>query len=306
MSPAVHNDELPASAYESDQLFRRLLRSHPGVVVDSQALLSAAPAVSRAGFPPLVRLLVRAREAGLPVLLRGAEHAQRVRSEYRRRGLQQLWTDVLAADEHRHTAAFPYVTAVLPDQVREFLAPVPGLLPTVGGRLIGPPQHPAPMPPHAQAMIVQLMAGRSYEQIASLAGCPVETVRNTANHATSPRGCRSVKHLIARDIVDGYLSPDPARQAVTGTPAALSPVQTELLTASIDQQVSAKDGLCGHTRRVAYSIRHAAAQALGARNPVHAIAVALAIGAIADEAVPARDPYPADGRRLRAGADPPP
>ncbi|MFJ4676949.1 hypothetical protein [Kitasatospora sp. NPDC088783] len=285
--------DLPDSAYEGDQLLRRLLRTHPGVVVDAQALISAAPAVSRVALPPLVRLLVHAHEADLPVLLRGAEHAKQVHALYRQRGLQQLWTDVLEGDRHRHTAHPPYVTAVLPDQVHEFLGPVPGLMATVHGRLIGPPQHPVPLAPHAQAMLVHLMAGHTYEEVADRAGRPTGLLRSLAARVTSPRGCRSIRHMIARDIVDGYLAPDAALATVTGEPAALTEDQRKPLIASIDQKLlSAADRHQGYGRTVAYEHRSEAVRALGARNPTHAVAVALAIGEIADDDVPARDPYP--------------
>ncbi|MEV7123984.1 hypothetical protein [Kitasatospora griseola] len=286
-----------APPYESDQLFRRLLRSHPGVVVDAQALISATPAVSRAGLPPLVQLLVLAHEAGLPVLLRGGELAETVRAEYRRRGVQQLWTGVLTGDDHRYTAAVPYVTAVLPDQAQEFLTPMPGLLVTVAGRLTGPPQHPVPLHSYAEGLFVQLMTGRTYAQITELSGYPRHFIGSTASRSSKLRGCVNAAHLITRAIVDGYLDPVLALRTAVSLPTAPKPADLDFLIATIDSELTDVAHRFGRTVGTVIHRRHFAIRALGGLTAIHARAIALAIGAVPDSAIPARGPYPVDGRR---------
>ncbi|MGX4733167.1 hypothetical protein [Kitasatospora griseola] len=284
------------SAYESDSLFKRLLITHPGVVVDAEALLSAAPAVSPGRLPPLVRLLVCAREAGLPVALRGEHRHARVRSEYLCHGLHDLWTEVLPAGQHQHASDLPYVTAVLPEQAQEFLTPVPGLLVTVAGRLIGPPQHPMPLQPYAEGLFVQLMTGRTYAQITELSGYPRHFISSTTFRSVRLRGCVNAAHLITRAIVDGYLDPVLALRTAVSPPTAPKPADLDFLIATIAGELTDVARRFGRTVGTVIHRRHFAIRALGGLTPNHARAIALAIGAVPDSAIPARGPYPVDGR----------
>ncbi|MFD7645694.1 hypothetical protein ACFV4P_34180 [Kitasatospora sp. NPDC059795] len=285
-----------APPYESDRLFRRLLATHPGVVVDAEALLSAAPAGSPDRLPPLVRLLECAREAGLPVALRGEHRYARVRSEYGRHGLHDLWTEVLPAGQHQHASDLPYVTAVLPEQAQEFLTPVPGLLVTVAGRLTGPPQHPVPLQPYAEGVFVQLMTGRTYAQITELSRYPRSFIGNTTSRSVRLRGCVNAAHLIARAIVDGYLDPVLALRTAVSPPTAPKPADLDFLIATIGSELTDVARRFGRTVGTVIHRRHFAIRALGGLTPIHARAIALAIGVVPDSAIPARGPYPVDGR----------
>ncbi|GLW58546.1 hypothetical protein [Kitasatospora phosalacinea] len=297
----VFAEELQVAPYESDQVFQRLLRSHPGVVVSAHALLSAAPHASRVSLPPLVRLLTHARKASLPVLLHAADRARVVRAEYKRRGLQQLWTEVLEEDERPEQLPLGQgaVTVVLPEEAAEFVVPVPGLLTSVCGRMIGPPQHPVPTSPLTQAMLVQAMAGRTMEEIAQQSFYTPGAVSAALYSVAASRGCRSPAHLVCHDVLDGYLDPATAERAALTPSRDPRPDDLDVLIATIDRPLSEAARRLALKRHVAEYRRDAALKALGARTTVQAVAIGLAIRAIPEDAIPLRDPYLKPNRTAR-------
>ncbi|RKE21942.1 hypothetical protein [Streptomyces sp. TLI_171] len=289
----IFAEESQVAPYESDELFRRLLRTHPGVVVSARALLSAAPFASRVQLPPLVRLLAHARKAGLPVLLRGADQARSVRAEYRRRGLQQLWTEVLEEDERPEQPPLQRgaVTVVVPEEAAEFVVPVPGLLASVCGRMIGAPQHPVPASPLIQAMLVLAVAGRTMEEIAQRSHYTRAAVLEALNSLAESRGCRRPAHLVGHDVLDGYLDPAMAVRAALAPPRDPRPDDLDVLIAAIDSTLAQAARHLGLNRNVAEDRRNAAVKALGARTSEQAVAIGLAIRAIPEDAIPHRDAY---------------
>ncbi|GLW58752.1 hypothetical protein [Kitasatospora phosalacinea] len=297
----VFAEKVQVAPYESDELFRHLLRSHPGVVVSAGALLSAAPHASRVWLPPLVRLLTHARKAGLPVLLHGAEQSRAVRAEYKRRGLQQLWTEELEEDERPEQASRGWgaVTVVLPEEAAEVVVPVPGLLTSVCGRVIGAPQHPVPTSPLTQAMLVLAVAGRTMEEIAQRSFYAPGAVSAALYSVAASRGCRRPAHLVCHDVLDGYLDPAIAVRAAVALPRDPRPDDLDVLIAGIDRPQAEAARRLSLTRNVANDRRDAALKALGARTPVQAVAIGLAIRAIPEDAVPLRDAYLKPNRTTR-------
>ncbi|MFJ4676944.1 hypothetical protein [Kitasatospora sp. NPDC088783] len=286
-----------ASFDRSALRFRRLLTTHPGVVVDSAALLSARARPANE-TPPLFHLLLAAAESGRPVMLH-TEHPGE-EDDLLRRGVPRLWTLTAAPGPLAEISALPLVKAISLGRANELPVPLPALWPTVYGQMVGAPQHPVQVQPSITAMINLSMAGRTGEEIAGAVGANGKLITSALSLTASRRGCVNSTHLIARDIVDGYLDPAAALRSATAPPGTLSQPQFDALAASIDTgSLNVLAARLGCSRRVAQTHRSGAVKALGALTPTQAAAIALATGALPDQAVPARTPYPPDLRRHR-------
>ncbi|WP_030458531.1 helix-turn-helix transcriptional regulator [Kitasatospora sp. NRRL B-11411] len=283
--------------------FPRLLTTHPGVIVDAAALLSAHRATPADTLSPLFSLLFTAREKGCPVLLYTERPGEE--DELQRHGVPRLWTVILEPGPLTAVSKIPFVRALSLDRANKVLLPMPALWPTVYGELIGDPQHPARVEPLTAGMIGLRAAGYNDKQIAELIAeqgdCHRSTPSNALNAAAMRRGCLNTAHLVARDIVDGYLDPEAALRRTVGEPDDLSEVQREVLVLSLES--NSLTGLAlrlGCTRPAANKHKRGTLEALGARTVTHATAIALALGYLPDHAVPARSPYPPDLRKAKS------